>query len=40
MTLEFVDEEDESKKGNRIDRENNGENEDNQGFSNVVLLLW
>ena len=28
MTLEFADEEDESKKGSRIDRENNGNKED------------
>ena len=29
MTLEFADEEDESKEGSGIDGENNGENEDN-----------
>ena len=39
MILEFVNKEDESKKGSEINKENNSENEDDQGFSGVVLLL-
>ena len=31
--------EDKSKEGSRIDKENNSKNKDNQGFSNIVLLL-
>ena len=39
VILEFANKEDKSREGSGIDRENNGENKDNQGFNGVVLLL-
>ena len=39
MTLKFIKEEDKSEKGSGIDRENNGKNKNDQGFSGVMLLL-
>ena len=38
MILKFINEEDESGKGSEINKENDSENEDDQGFSGVVLL--
>ena len=39
VILEFANKEDKSREGSGIDRENNGENKDNQGFNSAVLLL-